>query len=75
MFNAPPGWACLCGDVVGVASHCGLNATKHRDCDWNDEDEFVLMFKRGDKFMIPHETNNDNMIGNGDYCHVRMTVD
>ena len=40
-----------------------------------DRDEFVPTFKRGDKFIVPHAANNDNIIGNGDYCHVRMTID
>ena len=40
-----------------------------------DRDEFVLTFKRGDKFIVPHKENNDDMLGNRDCCHVRMTVD
>ena len=40
-----------------------------------DRDEFVPTFKRGDKFIVPHAANNDNIIGNGDHCHVRMTID
>ena len=40
-----------------------------------DRDEFALTFKRGDKFIVPHKANNDDIIGNRDCCHARMTVD
>ena len=40
-----------------------------------DGDGFALTFKRGDEFMVPHEANNEDFVGDQDCCHVVMTVD
>ena len=40
-----------------------------------DRNGFVLTFKRGDKFIVKCKANNEDFVGNGDCCHVRMMAD
>ena len=38
-------------------------------------DQFIMTFKRGDHFIIPHKANLPDFSGDRNYDHVRMTVD
>ena len=58
----------LCGNA-------GAKATLKQMMNDVNRDAFALTFKRGDKFIVPHEANNDDFIGNQDYYHARMTAD